>query len=110
MINSIGYIAKDVIYYGSGCHIGFLHLISKEKKIYTANIPDENGDGIKAIGGHRTNLIFAFSENCINSDIYVKSYPDFTPIQTISGKERAALTSIYNLLIYHMNKIFKNYI
>lgn len=77
---------KDVVCFGTGCHIEFFNVVTSEKTQFTANFPNGYGDGIRVIDGHRTSYTFAYAEYCKNPRLYVKNFPDFENITIFKGE------------------------
>jgi hypothetical protein len=78
----VSFVGKEVLVYGTGCHLIFVNLSTTEELIYTANNA-RTGDGIQCFVGHRTQSIFAFAEKRTNPTVFVKTYPNFEEISSL---------------------------
>ncbi|XP_044262211.1 cilia- and flagella-associated protein 43 [Tribolium madens] len=78
-IKDLSFIGKEVVFYGTGCHLIFINLSTSEELLYTANNA-KVGDGIQCFNGHRTSPVFAFAEKKTNPTLFIKSYPNFDEI------------------------------
>nr|ANQ46499.1 ionotropic receptor 7 [Phyllotreta striolata] len=80
-------LSKDILIYGGGCVLIFYDTNTRSEKIFLANSPQGNGDGIGAVRGHKVLNVFAYSENCAYPRVFVKTYPSFEDIFEIEGNE-----------------------
>ncbi|XP_044762202.1 cilia- and flagella-associated protein 43 [Coccinella septempunctata] len=83
-LSTMQFIGKEVIFYGAGCHLYFINMVTKEHSFYKANNA-MCGDGIRYYAGHRSLNFFCFAENCGNPSIFVMSYPKFEIISILEG-------------------------
>lgn len=86
VLKNVSFMCKDIICYGTGCHIQFFNLLTHDTRIFTANFPSVNGDGISVVEGHRTAYTFAYAEYCKDAALFVKDFPDFETIIVFRSK------------------------
>ncbi|XP_045460970.1 cilia- and flagella-associated protein 43 [Harmonia axyridis] len=83
-LSTMQFLGKEVVFYGAGCHLYFINMVTQENSFYKANNA-RCGDGIRYYVGHRTLNFFCFAENCGNPSIFVMSYPKFEIISILEG-------------------------
>ncbi|KAL1501408.1 hypothetical protein ABEB36_006732 [Hypothenemus hampei] len=87
VIKELCLMAKSVLIFGSECFLQFVDLCTGTESTLTLNSHNKNGDALKCFQGHSSLYIFAYAENCQESYIYVKTYPDFQLIAKFDGEK-----------------------
>lgn len=92
-LKNVSIMNKDVICFGTGCHIKFHDLGTQDRKTLTANFPSINGEGVRVVEGHRTTYTFAYADYCENPSIFVKNYPDFYEMSVFRSRYLCTFSS-----------------
>ena len=89
-LKSACFVGHEAIAFSLGSHILFTNLTTGLDSYYRADLIN-SGDGVSCLAGHKVFSIFAFSESCWNSRIFIVSYPEFSKISILESKLRVCM-------------------